>query len=70
MDAVVGVTPDGRRQPLCACYHWRVLPIVREQLDREHYAMHALLDRLTVYSVPVPAEALRNVNTLDDLAEK
>ncbi len=66
-DAVVAVTPDGRRQPLCACYHRSIAPLVTEQLAEGRYAMHALLDRLTVREVIVPAETLRNVNAPSDL---
>ncbi len=66
-DATVALTPDGRRQPLCACYRRSVSPVVAEQLAEGNYAMHALLDRLTVREVEVPAEALRNVNAPADL---
>lgn len=68
VDAVVAVAPDGRMQPLCACYHRRVQPTVADQLAAGDRAMHALLDRLTVPTVQLSAEALRNVNTPRDLA--
>lgn len=66
-DAILAVTPDGRRHPLCACYHRSIASLIAEQLARGHYAMHALLDRLSVREVVVSAEALRNVNTPSDL---
>ena len=68
-DAIVAVAPDGRWQPLCACYHRRVHPAVEAQLASGDRAMHALLDRLTVRTVALPDDALRNVNTPRDLAE-
>ena len=67
VDAIVGVTPDGRRHPLCSCYHRGVLPMLREQIAGHRLAVHALLDRLAVREVPAPADALRNVNTPADL---
>lgn len=68
VDAVVAVAPDGRMQPLCACYHRRVHSVVDVRLAAGDLAMHALLDRLTLQTVALPAEALRNVNTPRDLA--
>lgn len=67
-DAVVAVAPDGQAQPLCACYHRRVLPVVRDQLERREHAMRALLDRLLVRYVSLPAGVLRNVNTPGDFS--
>ena len=65
-DAVVAEA-SGRTQPLCSVYARRVLQTVGAQLTAGAYAMHALLDQLTVRTVPLPAEALRNINTPADL---
>lgn len=68
--AVVARTPDGRRHPLCACYHRRVVPVVEAHLAAGRLALHALLDRLdNVAYVDLPAGPLRNVNRLSDLDE-
>jgi len=65
---VVATGPDGRRHPLCACYHRRVLPAVQAHLDAGHRALHRLLDALSVVVyVSVPEASLRNVNTPSDL---
>lgn len=66
--AVVARTPDGRLQPLCACYHRRVLPLVEAHLAAGRLALHALLDHLkNVQYVDLPAGPLRNVNRPSDL---
>ncbi len=67
-DAVVARTPDGRRHPLCACYHARTLPVAAAQLEAGHLALHAFLDRLeNVRYADLPDAPLRNVNTPSDL---
>ncbi len=66
--AVVARTPDGRRHPLCACYHQNTLPTVEAHLAAGTRAMHRLLDRLkNVCYVDLPAGPLRNVNRVSDL---
>ena len=68
VEAVVARTPDGRRHPLCACYHQNTRPIVEAHLAAGTLAMHALLDRLkNVRYVDLPEAPLTNVNTLSDL---
>ena len=68
VEAVVARTPDGRRHPLCACYHQDTLPTVEAHLAAGTMAMHALLDRLkNVRYVDLPEAPLTNVNTLSDL---
>lgn len=62
--AVVARTPDGRTQPLCACYHVELLPIVESRLASDLLSMHGFLDVLSrIRFVDVPGTALRNVNT-------
>lgn len=67
LDVVVGSTPDGRLQPLCACYLRTVLPTIQRQLVQKHYALHSLLSHLKLLTVHVPTEALRNMNSPEDL---
>ena len=68
VDAVVAQTPDGKRHPLCACYHTRTLPVVTQQLATGSRALHALLDQLpSVFFVDLPPGPLRNVNHPADL---
>lgn len=68
ISAVVARAPEGRKHPLCACYHRRVLPTVQAHLDAGQRALHRLLDALPeVTYVQVPTAPLRNVNTRSDL---
>ena len=68
IEAVVARTPDGRRHPLCACYHRNTLPTVEAHLAAGTLAMRALLDGLkNVRYVDLPAGPLRNVNRVSDL---
>ena len=68
LDAVVARTPDGRLQPLCACYHTSVLPVVAARLRSGRRSMRGLLERLgAVRVVPLPEAPLRNVNRPGDL---
>lgn len=66
--AVVARAPDGRRHPLCACYHATVLPVVEAALHADRLALRQLLGRLapTVY-VELPAAVVRNVNCPEDV---
>jgi molybdopterin-guanine dinucleotide biosynthesis protein A len=67
--AVVARSPDGRTQPLCACYNAEVLPVVRRALASGRLPIHELLKRLPRLTyVDVPAGALRNINAPADLA--
>jgi len=67
-DAVVPVTSDGRRQPLCALYRVEtVRPVAEARLVAGRYALQALLDPLSVATLAVPDTPLHNVNTPDDL---
>lgn len=69
-EAVVSRTPDGRLQPLCACYHLHILPMVERRIASGAFSMHELLTHLeSVRYVDVPAAPLRNVNTPEDLAD-
>ncbi|MGN0465455.1 MAG: molybdenum cofactor guanylyltransferase [Lachnospiraceae bacterium] len=49
-DAVVPVIL-GRRQPLVAVYHRRILSVVKSQIEQEYYSMNRLLDKLNVFYI-------------------
>ena len=67
--AVVARTPDGRRHPLCACYHTAALPTVEAHLESGTLTLRTLLDSLgRVRYVDLPAGPLGNVNTPSDLS--
>lgn len=66
--AVVPVTSKGHRQPLCALYQVAaVRPVAEAQLAAGRYTLQALLDRLSLATLSLPDESLRNVNAPDDL---
>lgn len=66
--AVVPRTPDGRLQPLCACYPASAADTAERLIHRGSRALHALLDELRpLHVIDVPAEPLRNVNRKRDL---
>lgn len=68
--AIVARTPDGRIQPLCACYHVTILPIVHRAVASGRLSMHDLLDRLPrLEFVDVSGAALHNINTPADLTQ-
>jgi molybdopterin-guanine dinucleotide biosynthesis protein A len=68
VQAVVAQDGQGRRHPLCACYHASVRPLVAARLDAGQLRLQALLDDLPgLVLVPLPDADLRNVNAPDDL---
>lgn len=68
VQAVIAETPDGRLQPLCACYHTSARAVAAATLAEGQRAVRAFIDRLTdVRIVPVQAEPLRNINHPSDL---
>ena len=63
-DAVVAVDPAGRRQPLCAAYHARALPLVRRRLDDGQLKLLDMIDLLHWAAWPAPdTSAFLNINT-------
>jgi len=71
--AVVGLSADGRRQPLAALYHTSALETVTALLDAGERRMLALLERVSVAQVgwdelgQVAPRAYQNVNHEEDL---
>ena len=67
-DAIVARSEDGRWHPLFACYRReRTLQAVQRGLSENEYALHVLLDRLTVREVAIPSGIVHNVNRPHDL---
>lgn len=69
IQAVVARDSSKKLHPLCACYSRSVLPIVEDMLKGSERAMHCLLDRLEIASVPLPDASLVNVNRISDLSD-
>lgn len=68
MDAIIATDGDGRRHPLCACFHRSVRRRIDEQIAASELSLHGLLDRIAVREVRLPSEVLRNANRPNDLA--
>lgn len=68
-DAVVARDAEDRLQPLCAAYRRHTTrEVVDAQILAGPFALHALLDRLDVVPVDLPADVLHNVNRPEDVA--
>jgi molybdopterin-guanine dinucleotide biosynthesis protein A len=67
-DAVIPRLPNGKIEPLVACYKKSVLPVVLGQINLEDYKMIHLLDKLNVNYIDFEdAEQFKNMNTPNDL---
>jgi len=74
LNAAEGAAPDclvaeshGRRHPLCAVYHRRVLAAAETAIDRKLFKMHDFIASLRTEAWPVlDPTLLRNVNTPAD----
>lgn len=69
VDAVIAVTEDGRKHPLCGVYRKTVLPVIEEQILTGNNRMMAFFDKITVDFVtiqPQNSSQLKNINTPDD----
>lgn len=65
VDVVVG--RSSRLQPLCAVWSTTASDRVRAAFGRGTRSIHGVLDELDTEDVRVSMEAVRNINTLDDL---
>ncbi|MCC2662020.1 MAG: molybdopterin-guanine dinucleotide biosynthesis protein, partial [Arthrobacter sp.] len=71
-DGVMAVSPEGRRQPLAGFYRTAALQAAVEDAaarnELNHGSVFALLARLDVMAVTVPAGSTDDVDTWDDAA--
>lgn len=65
VDVVVG--RSSRLQPLCAVWSTSAADRVRSAFERGTRSIHGVLDELDTEDVRVSMQAVRNINTLDDL---
>ncbi len=65
VDAIVATTTAV--EPACVLWRSSALPAVLAAFDGGERAVHRVIAQLRVAEVPVPADALRNMNTPDDL---
>lgn len=63
---VVPRTPDGRYQPLFGLYHRSVAAEMGSMLEQGERRMMVLMAHCAPATVPLPAEALRNINTPEE----
>jgi molybdopterin-guanine dinucleotide biosynthesis protein A len=69
IDAVIAVTVDGRKHPLCGVYRKSTVGVFEDQLQAGNHRMMDALDRLQVLYVPLSEEdglQLQNINTRED----
>jgi len=67
-DADVVAARTDRVEPGCALWRQSARDVVAASLASGERAVHRVLARLPAVEVVVPADALRNINTPDDLA--
>ena len=69
VDAVIVVTGEGRKHPLCGIYRKSCLPILEKLLQQGQYRMMELLKRLQIRTYDVGTETWRlmNVNTPQEM---
>ena len=65
VDVVVG--RSSRREPLCAVWATGAAGRVRAAFDRGTRSIHGVLDDLDTEDVRLSMQAVRNINTPDDL---
>lgn len=72
-DAVIAVTQDGRKHPLCGLYRKSVVSVLEEQILAGNYRMMGVLDKIKVNYVTITAEntqQLTNINTPQEYLTK
>jgi len=68
-EAVIAVSEDGRKNPLCGIYRKSVADVLTQQIQAGENRIMAVLDKLQVVYVPVDKETsqqLQNINTQDE----
>ena len=69
IDAVIAVTADERKHPLCGVYRKSTMDIFEKQLQSGNYRMMDALNKLQVRYLPFSEEdslQLQNINTRED----
>ena len=69
VDAVIAVTADGRKHPLCGVYCKTMLPVIEEQILAGNHRLMASLDKVRVEYVslsPQDSLQLKNINTPEE----
>ena len=68
VDAVIPRLPDGKLEPLIACYHSSVIPVMETQIVKKEYKLVSMLNVLKVHYLEVQDSAIfKNLNTPSDL---
>ena len=71
-DAIIAVTEEGRKQPLCAIYRKSVVSILEKQILEGNYRMMGALEQMRVNYVAIGSEyswQLKNINTPEEYLE-
>lgn len=69
VDAVIAVTEDGRKHPLCGVYRKSMLSVLEEQILAGNNRMMATLDKMRVEYVTLDhrnSQQLKNINTPEE----
>lgn len=69
VDAVIAVTEDGRKHPLCGVYRKNLLPLIEQQILEGNNRMMACLDKVSVEYVMIHSQEgyqLKNINTPEE----
>lgn len=72
VDAVIAVTADGRKHPLCGIYRKSVLLVLEEQILNGNNRMMAALQKIQVEYVCIDfqnSQQLKNINTPEEYLE-
>lgn len=69
-DADVVIANTDRIEPLCAIWNNASAPTLQQAFADGERAIHRVLGALSVVTVAVPSDVLRNVNTPDDLLSR
>jgi len=68
-NCIIASRPDGDLEPLCAIYHKRATPLIRQAIERKLLKLKDLIPELKPTKLPVDVHSVLNVNTPADWAE-
>ncbi len=69
IDAIIAVTADGRKHPLCGVYQKSILPVLEEQILADNNRMMMVLNKIRVKYITLDfkdSQQLKNINTPED----